>query len=263
MWPLPIPSYTLESYARHHRSKAPSIAPKTRMYKESVKSINFWVGCEWDCLYCVPSFQRQMKRQRSRCEKCWLYTPHGHLERLLRAPPRTGEDGFIFLPSSSDWAFIPYYAVNEALKYIRKWHDRNFLLQSKAPIYFSKVLVSHGLPDNAILATTIETNQDDLYREMGISKAPIPSVRYHTFKDLPFDNRKMLVIEPILQFDLGIMVEWVRELKPWRIYIGYNSHPKEVPLPEPSLGMTLELVRTLQKDGWDVRTKLLRECWRP
>lgn len=259
---LPIPPYTLESYARHHRSKAPSITPKTRMYKENVKSLNFWVGCEWDCLYCVPSFQRQMKRQRFRCEKCYLYTPHGHLERLLRSPPRTGEEGFIMFPSSSDWAFIPYHAKRKAMAYVRKWSDRNFLLQSKAPMSLDMRWM-YNLPRNAILATTIETNQSDLYQAMGISKAPLPSERYRQFRDLIFKGRKMLVIEPIIQFDLGIMVEWVRRIKPWRTYIGYNSHPKEVPLPEPSLGMTLELVRTLQADGWDVRTKLLRERWRP
>lgn len=258
MWPLPIRPYTLESYSRRHLSMAPSMSARTRMYSESVKSLNFWVGCGFDCIYCVPSFQRQMKRQRHRCELCYLYEPHGHLERLQRAPPKTGEDGFIFFPSSSDWAFIPYFAKRKAMAYVRWWHDSNFLLQSKDPRSLD-MRWFYNTPENAILATTIETDRDDIYEDLHISKAPVPSERYRTMRDLILTKaRKMVTIEPIIDFNPEVLAQWIRDINPWRVYVGYNSHPKECPLPEPSLNKTMTLMTTLRLEGFDVRGKLLR-----
>jgi len=120
-------------------------------------------------------------------------------------------------------------------------------------------LIGINIPENAILATTIETNRDGLYKDLRISKAPVPSERYHMLRDLPFKGRKILVMEPIMDFDLDEIIKWITRVQPWRVYVGYNSHPKECPLPEPSLDKTLELVRRLRADDWDVRTKLLRE----
>ncbi len=37
------------------------------MYALSVKQWSPFVGCEHDCVYCVPSFQRNIKRASGRC----------------------------------------------------------------------------------------------------------------------------------------------------------------------------------------------------
>ena len=36
---------------------------KSNMYSDSVFQWNCFVGCYFNCSYCIPSFQRQMKRQ--------------------------------------------------------------------------------------------------------------------------------------------------------------------------------------------------------
>lgn len=77
-------------------------------------------------------------------------------------------------------------------------------------------------------------------------------------RDLIFKGRKMVTIEPIIDFDLKELFKWIRNINPWRVYVGYNSHPKECPLPEPLLNKTLVLITALSSEGFDVRAKLLR-----
>lgn len=215
------------------------------MYAQSRKSINFYVGCEHNCLYCVPSFQRQMKRQRQNCLTCYLYKPHPHLERLCNKPPRTNEDEFIFFPSASDWAFIPQDAGEYAIEYIRRYSDRYFLCQTKDPSCFSR----WDFPKNAILAITLETNRDT----SNISEAPIPRKRWLAFKD--YQHRlKIITIEPILDFDFEPFVAWLKEIKPQpKIYLGYDNH--NCHLDEPSGIKTEKLIRILEANEFKVIRK--------
>ena len=230
---------------------------KSRMYAEA-KSLNFFIGCEFECDYCKPSFQKLVKwSMGKRCSKCATYTPHPHLERLDKPPPKVAPDGFIFFPSCSDWWFIDYKSGTRAIQYIADHPEVDFLIQSKCPYVFQ--LYSY-FPPNTILGTTIETNR---MTTLPISRAPTTVTRFMDFTKLKGQvstNRKMLTIEPIMDFDPDTLYEWVHEIQPWRIYIGYNSRPKEVKLPEPSLAKTLELAGHLEADGFDVRTKLLREA---
>ena len=50
---------------------------RSNMYAEA-KTWNPFKGCEFDCSYCVPSFQLQAKRQMHRCDACYRYIPHCH-----------------------------------------------------------------------------------------------------------------------------------------------------------------------------------------
>jgi len=125
-----------------------------------------------------------------------------------------------------------------------------------------------------ILGATIETNREELVRR--ISKAPPPAFRLRQLLSLKHP-RKMITIEPILDFDLDEFVEWIVAVKPWRVYIGYDSHSKENKLPEPSLSKTKLLIKSLAwaLDGIKVKgeeivsgavfgrihCKLIREAW--
>lgn len=55
------------------------------MYAKA-KTWNPFKGCEFDCSYCVPSFQLQAKRQLHRCMDCYEHVPHSHPERQSRIP---------------------------------------------------------------------------------------------------------------------------------------------------------------------------------
>jgi len=242
----------------------------SRMYREARVTWNPFVGCYFNCKYCYPSFRRQAKRLKKRCLTCYNYEPHFHPERLRRDLPRTREGEFIFTCDLGDIAFARTEWIYAIIRRIEELPDRDFLIQSKDPRIFHSI----KFPKNVILGTTIETNYGHLIQE--ISKAPMPWYRYLEMKKLQHE-RKMVTIEPILEFDLDILVGWIIDIDPWRVYIGYDSHPRVNRLREPALSETKKLIRRLawELDGIKVRDeeivsgarfgrvhlKLIRKSW--
>lgn len=230
-----------------------------RMYKENVKSLNWFVGCRHNCVYCKPSFQAQMKRQRKNCISCYWYEPHPHLERLAKTPPHTRADEFIFFPSSGDPAYATREQFHQAWSFAEKYPDRTFLTQSKDPFCF---LQFSEIPDNVILGTTIETDliqfpSSTYYSYDEISHAPFPVHRVVAMSELKH-KRKEVTIEPILEFSLATLPEWIREINPEFVYVGYDNH--NCKLPEPPLSKTHMLIEKLEKFT-EVRVKTLRKAW--
>ena len=239
------------------------------MYEENRKSLNAYVGCEHGCVYCVPSFQRQAKRQKNRCLKCYNYEPHFHPERLLKPPPKTVGDEFIFFPSSGDLAFAQPSELQAQIDYAEKYADRTFLMQSKAP----KVFQAYKFPSNVILATTLETDKHLFFSRTGaygipshailyksyeqISHAPIPEQRYVDFYDVQH-KRKIVTVEPVLHFSPFLFASYIEMLGPEAVYVGYDNH--NCKLPEPRLSQTLKLIEMLEKFT-EVRRKTLRKAW--
>jgi hypothetical protein len=129
-----------------------------------------------------------------------------------------------------------------------------WFLQSKNPICFEKYL--KFLPENTYLVTTLETNRDNGYEE--ISKAPKPSKRYKAFLGLKW-NKKIVTVEPIMDFDLDAFVDWLASIQPKAVFIGYNSEDKAVSLPEPLKKKTWELIHTLGGIGIQVLKKEMRD----
>jgi len=193
------------------------------MYKEAKKTWNPAVGCENNCVYCVPSFQRQAKRQKQRCLKCYNYEPHFHPEQLDRSLPITKEGEFIFTCDLGDWEyFLPDWR-RAIIGKMAQLLDRTFLIQSKNPESFC----SDEFPPNVILGTTIETNRSTKQ----ISKAPSPEYRYRALASLRHP-RKAITHEPIMDFDLPILVEWDKEVKPEIVWVGYANRYYELDEPE-------------------------------
>lgn len=195
------------------------------MYDLSKKQWNPFVGCKFDCLYCLSSFQRQAKRQKNRCIKCYNYKPHDHPERLNRYIPKTKDNEFIFTCASGDVSFCSTTFLKKIVNKIESKPDTTFLIQSKNPETFNRV----DFPNNVILGITLENNRDRGYSK--ISKAPLPSKRYKDFLKIKH-SRKMVTIEPVMQFDLDIMVKWITDINPDIVWLGYDS--KSCNLPEPS-----------------------------
>lgn len=224
--------------------------PEGRMYKEA-KTLNPFIGCNFDCTYCRPSFQRQAKRQRKRCQLCYDYTPHSHLERLKKAPPKTREGEFIFLIAFGDPSFMLPLEFTKVLLYCEEHPDRDFLIQSKNPSYF----LQFRIPKNVIIGTTLENDWESAY-----TKAPDPMHRADAMRKL-HGVRKMVTVEPIMKFELELFAYLIKSTEPWRVYIGYDSHPGKNHLPEPSLAEADALVAELRSAGIDVRWKLRRRAW--
>lgn len=223
---------------------------KSNMYPLSLKQWNPFVGCGFDCTYCEASFKRQAKRQMHNCMKCYKYTPHTHSERLTIPIPTTKGDEFIFTCASGDISFCPISFLKKIIKRIEGNPNKTFLIQSKNPKTFSRV----KFPDNVILGITLETNRNKLYST--VSKAPKPTQRFKDFLKITHP-RKMITIEPIMDFDFDIMLKWVKQVKPQLVWIGYDSKNEGL-FPEPDMNKFMKLYRAVKKAGIKIKIKTAR-----
>lgn len=235
------------------------------MYGDSVYQWNVYKGCKYDCLYCLPSFQKQAKRQKHRCMKCYRYEPHIHWERLKKGyrkryfPKETKGDEFIWACSSGDITFAEPIWIKTILKVIEKEHkDLTFFMQTKNPECFKR----YSLPKNLIIGITLETNKDT----SKVSAAPSPKKRVKDFIEIEH-KQKTVTVEPILEFDMNYLREMIVSIDPERVYVGYNSKPKMCEkyensqyLKEPSLQKTTYLIEDLENMGIKVKKKVLREA---
>lgn len=129
---------------------------------------------------------------------------------------------------------------------INKAH--NVIRKTKAPVIARKS--GSGLPKNLVIGITLETNRDKGYDK--VSKAPKPSKRFKDFLKINHGSR-MVTIEPILKFDLDVMVDWVKQIKPCMIWMGYDS--KNTKLDEPTEEEFRELHWALGREGFPVVLK--------
>lgn len=224
-----------------------------RVYRDT-KSWNPFVGCRFGCVYCKPSFQNLIAwlGRMHHCEDCKSYSPHEHPERLTRIP----REKAIFVCEDGDISFAEPRFVRSILQAMRSddREGRVWFLQSKNPRCLGEYV--ELLPENTYLLTTLETNKDEGYGK--ISKAPPPTERYKDFLSLKW-NRKMATVEPIMDFDLDTFSKWILSIAPKAVFIGYNSHPKKTPLPEPEKKKTWQLIHTLEKNGIRVLKKEMRD----
>ena len=68
----------------------------------------------------------------------------------------------------------------------------------------------------------------------------------------------MISIEPIMTFDRGMFLSYLRDIAPAFVYIGYDNHGNH--LPEPTLEETQPLIADL-KEFTEVREKTVRKAW--
>lgn len=231
------------------------IIPKEKnMYKLSVKQWNPYAGCRHGCVYCKTSFQRQLKRwAKKNCPDCFEFKPHPHPERLKQPLPRTQEGQFIFTLSSGDVAFCPTAYLKRIAARIEHEPHKTFLIQTKNPETLNRITWS----DNVILGVTLETNRDDTYE--GIApNAPKPSQRYTDFLEVQHPH-KMVTIEPIIDFDPGVMLKWMMNINPCVIWIGYDSGKSR--LPEPKKDKVDSFISEMESKGLAVLKKKMRKAW--
>jgi hypothetical protein len=221
------------------------------MYQLSAKQWNPFKGCKYDCTYCKSSFKRQAKRQKHRCSDCYSYEPHFHPERLTESLPRTRFMQFIFTCASGDVSFCSTENMTKIVDRIKAEPDKTFLVQSKNPKTFNRV----EFPKKVIMGTTIETNRDELYGNT--AKAPKPSERYQDFLSIKHPT-KMVTIEPVIDFDLDLMVQWITDINPVMVWLGYDSGQNN--LPEPALDKVKDLHWRLSQAGYVVMLKKIRDA---
>lgn len=225
----------------------------SNMYADA-KTWSPFKGCKFDCIYCVPSFQKQAKRQMHNCMDCYNYIPHFHQDRLSKIP----SSKIVFVCGNADISFADSAQLTQIIDAINDYNrkhpfaDKTFYMQSKSPSCLEPFLGK--LPKNVIILTTLETNRDNGYDK--ISKAPVPSERYRQLLALKYP-RKVVTIEPLLDFDVEVFAEWIQNIKPEYVWLGFNSKDKPI-LPEPSPDKVKAFADILIKQGIPVKGKHLR-----
>jgi hypothetical protein len=167
-------------------------------------------------------------------------------EKLLK--DNLGSGRTIFVGSTTDIGgkWQKGRQVHQVLDHC-KLYANTYLFQSKRPDAF--LGYTYELPKGCILGTTIETNRDT--RE--ISKAPSPALRAMAMcrlrerraMDLRLNYKLMLSIEPILDFDLAELVDWIAAILPNYVSIGADS--KRCNLREPGPGAVASLIEQLRE----------------
>ena len=225
---------------------------KERMYvigNQRVRTWNPYVGCSHACGYC---YAPHIYKRFSKCAKCLAFEPHFHPERLQE---KFEAGKTVFVCSMGDISFATISEWKLIFHTMRQYPKTTFMVQSKNPQLLTNFETRYEYPRNLVLGTTIETNRDTSM----ISKAPIPLLRYFAMRDLR--HRKYITIEPIMDFDMDVIVRWINKITPEFVYIGYNSRDtKNKHLPEPSLKKTEQLITELSTN-FEVRRKLIREPW--
>jgi hypothetical protein len=179
--------------------------------------------------------------------KCFNYEPHFHPERLQAYLPL---NKMIFVCGNGDICFSSFNERALMFDKIREYPDRTFLIQTKYPGSF----LDYKIPSNVIFGTTIETNMTTKH----ISKAPVPEERFMELKELNH-SRKFVTHEPIMSFDVDILLDWDKQIKPEIVWVGYANHLKKALFGEPLLRETKVFINGLREFCGDVRLKTIRE----
>ncbi len=166
--------------------------------------------------------------------------------------PPTHFNQFIFTCPNGDISFCRTKYLQKIVDRICCEKNKMFLLQSKDPRTFNRI----KFPDNVVLGITLETNRDEDYAK--ISNAPAPSQRYRDFLDVRHPI-KMVTVEPVQEFDRDVLVEWISNINPSLIWLGYDSRKSH--LPEPPLAKVQDLYWELGARGFSVVLKTIRKAW--
>ena len=185
-----------------------------------------------------------------RCKYCYVQrNPHGvHprwkgklrlIEEELKINYGLGKTIFIEHMSDlfSEWTFPNW--IQAILSHCRRYPDNIYVIQTKCPTRILNYLTF--FPKKFIVGTTIESNRP--YSE---TRADPPIARYRGMKELKkLAIETFVTIEPIMDFDLEVLIKWLKNIKPAFVNIGADS--KRSNLPEPPAEKVKELIGELRK----------------
>ena len=176
------------------------------------------------------------------CNYCYMNIfPQGEL-RLDEKEFKTdlGIGNFIFVGSSCDMFAnaVPNDWIKKVINHCKDYPENTYLFQSKNPMRFVK-LRDDLISLNCILGTTMETNRQELLN----NKAPSIHERSDAMTIKGF--RKMITIEPIIDFDVVPLISEIKRINPEFVNIGADS--KNHNLPEPSWFKIENLIKELKK----------------
>jgi hypothetical protein len=158
-----------------------------------------------------------------------------------------GSGKTIFIEHQNDLFAIdvPQEFISKILVHCFNYPDNTYVFQTKNPARF--LTMDALFPSRSILGTTIETNRDI----SKYSKAPAPIERFRAM--LQLKTRKFITIEPVMDFDVDILAEWIARINPEFLNLGADS--KNHNMPEPTIEKILALTDKLKEYGIELREK--------
>lgn len=144
---------------------------------------------------------------------------------------------------------IPLPWQTRILWHCRSFPENKYIFQTKNPQ--SAYYLNHLFPNDFMIGTTLETDLSIT----NISQAPSPFSRYLGLKKWQLEGVSIFItIEPILDFDVNELSDWIIGISPAFVNIGADS--KGCRLPEPSKEKVLELINILQKNNIIIKKKV-------
>ena len=204
--------------------------------------------CSHDCSYC---YMKQI-------------APEANAPRMAEYEfdTKLGNGNFIFIGSSTDMfaSNISSEWITRVLDYCKQEYDagrRNaFLLQTKNPKRFLE-FINHPITKRCVFGTTIETNR--FYPEI-MRNAPRIEERVEAMEEMAnLGFATMVTAEPLMQFDLEPMLEYINRCQAKKVNIGRNSC-RSIVLPEPTKEEVKQLIYEL-KDITKVEVKNNAKVW--
>jgi len=212
------------------------------MFSFVTETWNPITGCLHDCYY--GKCWARIISNRFRNKWGYGFEPRFHPERLKRKfKPNT----LVFTVSMGDmfgkWVNTEW--IKQILEVIKDNPKTTFFLETKNPARY----LEFSIPENTIKSTTIETNRD--YK---VSLAPPTVERYEAFRKV--DGIKHVSIEPVMDFDLEVLTDWIGNINPRMVSVGYDNY--DANLPEPTIAKTEQLIENIRAIGISVEIKNLK-----
>jgi len=210
---------------------------KGRMFKSVGWTWNPVMGCSHDCLYCWA------RKLRERWGKD--FEPTFRESFLQDAFPNDGT--WIFVGSMGDLFCnrMSHKWINQILSKIADAKNNSFLLQTKNPSRLYDYLIFQQDNNPIIAGATIETN-----RETPWTKAPSTRDRGYWLQrirnTLGFET--FLSLEPLADFDVEILTQWIEMIKPVAIEIGLENYTNF--LPKPPIEKINSLIENIENFGF-------------
>ena len=199
----------------------PGSSPRSRMFQVAGRAMKTWnvqVGCEFNCTYCSA---RQLALTRLKDSPRYRegFIPHLIPEEAGR---RFKPGSFVFVGYMGDISFAESHHIRLLLSEIAEQPKVDFLFCTKNPLMYSEHI---KWPANLYLGSTIETTHNYY-----LTRAPSPLSRYLAMFTLTHP-KKFISIEPICDFDLETMLQWMARIKPAIIEVGADNYGHELPEP--------------------------------
>jgi len=204
------------------------VSPNSNMYSFITYTWNPVKGkCGYGCTYCYVNKWGQKR------------SPIHIDERELRS--NLGSGNYIFVCSGCDLFHpdVPDEWIGRVVHCARQYQDNRYLLHTKNPGRLLE-LAHSGLswPGAATICVTVESNR--WFEEMGTASEPEARLSYLA----RIGDRKMVTIEPVMDFDTAEFSEQIIKCKPVQVNIGADSCGSD--LVEPSKAKLNDLIAALK-----------------